>query len=181
MPLISVWVISTLYVVVLTPNEMQEDVQEDWGWKLVHGEVFRAPRYPMVLSVMVGNGAQLCAMCAVTLGSSFNIGAFRLPSKITPNSLRIAGFPLTFKPRFSRYCYDGVLDLFWRVSRLFIPRRSTAYAEKSGLEVIIRVEYMHHLVASITERMHFLQPPFSRREPLRLRHYPDYSLANRVH
>ncbi|KAG1793329.1 uncharacterized protein HD556DRAFT_1479430 [Suillus plorans] len=44
-----------------------EDVQEDWGWKLVHREVFRAPRYPMVFSVMVGNGAQLCAMCAVTL------------------------------------------------------------------------------------------------------------------
>ncbi|KAG1766995.1 hypothetical protein EDD22DRAFT_1008951 [Suillus occidentalis] len=47
--------------------DISEDVQEDWGWKLVHGEVFRAPRYPMVLSVMVGNGAQLCAMCAVTL------------------------------------------------------------------------------------------------------------------
>ncbi|KAG1870146.1 hypothetical protein DFJ58DRAFT_764882 [Suillus subalutaceus] len=47
--------------------DLSEDVQEDWGWKLVHGEVFRAPSYPMVLSVMVGNGAQLCAMCAVTL------------------------------------------------------------------------------------------------------------------
>ncbi|KAG1751581.1 uncharacterized protein EDB91DRAFT_1243827 [Suillus paluster] len=47
--------------------DLSEDVQEDWGWKLVHGEVFRAPRYPMVLSVMVGNGAQLCAMCLVTL------------------------------------------------------------------------------------------------------------------
>jgi transmembrane 9 superfamily protein 2/4 len=49
---------------------MQEDVQEDWGWKLVHGEVFRTPRYPLLLSVMVGNGAQLCAMVGVTLGPS---------------------------------------------------------------------------------------------------------------
>lgn len=48
----------------------QEDVQEDWGWKLVHGEVFRMPRFPMLLAVMVGNGAQLCAMCLVTLGTS---------------------------------------------------------------------------------------------------------------
>ncbi|EGN99728.1 hypothetical protein SERLA73DRAFT_106457 [Serpula lacrymans var. lacrymans S7.3] len=47
--------------------DLSEDVQEDWGWKLVHGEVFRTPRYPMILSVMVGNGAQLCAMIAVTL------------------------------------------------------------------------------------------------------------------
>jgi hypothetical protein len=73
-----VWVIKISYVVVLTPDEMQEDVQEDWGWKLVHGEVFRAPRYPMALSVMVGNGAQLCAMCAVTLGGFFSLGTLRL-------------------------------------------------------------------------------------------------------
>lgn len=48
----------------------QEDVQEDWGWKLVHGEVFRAPQNPMALSIMVGNGAQLSAMVGVTLGIS---------------------------------------------------------------------------------------------------------------
>ncbi|KAF8131697.1 hypothetical protein EV363DRAFT_1217485 [Boletus edulis] len=47
--------------------DLSEDVQEDWGWKLVHGEVFRTPRLPMLLAVMVGNGAQLCAMCSVTL------------------------------------------------------------------------------------------------------------------
>ncbi|CAA7261611.1 unnamed protein product [Cyclocybe aegerita] len=47
--------------------DLSEDVQEDWGWKLVHGEVFRSPRYPLLLSVMVGNGAQLCAMVAITL------------------------------------------------------------------------------------------------------------------
>jgi transmembrane 9 superfamily protein 2/4 len=44
-----------------------EDIQEDWGWKLVSGEVFRTPTNPLVLSAMVGNGAQLCAMVAVTL------------------------------------------------------------------------------------------------------------------
>jgi len=47
--------------------DLSEDVQEDWGWKLVHGEVFRTPRYPLLLSVMVGNGAQLCVMVGVTL------------------------------------------------------------------------------------------------------------------
>ncbi|EED78778.1 predicted protein, partial [Postia placenta Mad-698-R] len=45
----------------------QEDVQEDWGWKLVHGEVFRTPRNPMILSILSGNGSQLCAMAGVTL------------------------------------------------------------------------------------------------------------------
>jgi hypothetical protein len=47
---------------------VQEDVQEDWGWKLVHGEVFRRPQRPMLLSVLVGNGSQLSAMVGVTLG-----------------------------------------------------------------------------------------------------------------
>lgn len=46
----------------------QEDVQEDFGWKLVHGEVFRAPRWPIALSVLVGNGAQLVTMAGITLG-----------------------------------------------------------------------------------------------------------------
>ncbi|KAJ3528668.1 hypothetical protein NM688_g7964 [Phlebia brevispora] len=47
--------------------DLSEEVQEDWGWKLVHGEVFRTPPYAMVLSVLVGNGAQLSAMVGVTL------------------------------------------------------------------------------------------------------------------
>lgn len=47
--------------------DLQEDVQEDFGWKLVHGEVFRPPPYPMLLSVLLGTGAQLGAMVAITL------------------------------------------------------------------------------------------------------------------
>ncbi|KAF8829200.1 hypothetical protein HHX47_DHR3000931 [Lentinula edodes] len=48
-------------------SDMSEDVQEDWGWKLVHGEVFRQPSHPMLLGIMSGNGAQLCSMVGVTL------------------------------------------------------------------------------------------------------------------
>jgi transmembrane 9 superfamily protein 2/4 len=37
-----------------------EDGEEEKGWKLVHGDVFRPPQfYPMLLSIMVGNGAQI--------------------------------------------------------------------------------------------------------------------------
>jgi Endomembrane protein 70 len=95
---------------------MQEDIQEDWGWKLVHGEVFRTPRNPMLLSIMVGNGAQLCAMVGVTLGgpsmSCFNI----INSVSTKISLRIVGFPFSIKSWFTWHCHDGVLDAVWRVS-----------------------------------------------------------------
>jgi transmembrane 9 superfamily protein 2/4 len=46
-------------------NELQtiEEAQEETGWKLVHGDVFRPPEFsPMFLSVLVGTGAQIgCA------------------------------------------------------------------------------------------------------------------------
>jgi transmembrane 9 superfamily protein 2/4 len=43
-------------------NEMQtlEEAQEETGWKLVHGDVFRPPAtQPMLFSVLVGTGAQI--------------------------------------------------------------------------------------------------------------------------
>ncbi|KAK2463253.1 hypothetical protein APHAL10511_004908 [Amanita phalloides] len=58
--------------------DLSEDIQEDWGWKLVHGEVFRTPEHPIVLSVMVGNGAQLWAMVIITL--MFALLGFLSPS-----------------------------------------------------------------------------------------------------
>ncbi|WVR08326.1 hypothetical protein IAU60_005379 [Kwoniella sp. DSM 27419] len=58
--------------------DLSEEVQEDYGWKLVHGEVFRLPSRPMVLSVMVGNGAHLVMMCIVTL--VFALFGFLSPS-----------------------------------------------------------------------------------------------------
>ncbi|KAJ3091896.1 hypothetical protein HK102_012818 [Quaeritorhiza haematococci] len=58
--------------------EAQEDAQEDFGWKLVHGDVFRPPQRHQLLSVMVGNGAQLFLMAAITL--VFAVLGFLSPS-----------------------------------------------------------------------------------------------------
>ena len=58
--------------------DLSEDVQEDYGWKLVHGEVFRVPERPMLLSVFVGNGVHLVIMGAVTL--VFALFGFLSPS-----------------------------------------------------------------------------------------------------
>jgi transmembrane 9 superfamily member 2/4 len=55
----------------LGTNGIADDgVQEDSGWKLVHGDVFRQPMYPLPLSVFVGNGAQLFVMTGCTIGTS---------------------------------------------------------------------------------------------------------------
>ncbi|KAK7082390.1 transmembrane 9 superfamily member 2, partial [Halocaridina rubra] len=44
-----------------------EDAQEEYGWKLVHGDVFRPPRRGMLLSVLVGSGVQVFIMTLITL------------------------------------------------------------------------------------------------------------------
>ncbi|KAG0643888.1 hypothetical protein HOY80DRAFT_944091 [Tuber brumale] len=47
--------------------DLNEDVQDDSGWKLVHGDVFRSPTNPMLLSVFLGSGAQLFFMTGATI------------------------------------------------------------------------------------------------------------------
>lgn len=47
--------------------DLNEDVQDDSGWKLVHGDVFRTPKNPMLLSVFLGSGAQLFFMTGATI------------------------------------------------------------------------------------------------------------------
>lgn len=49
--------------------DMQEDVQEDSGWKLVHGDVFRPPKHTLLLSVLLGSGSQLFMMVGATTGT----------------------------------------------------------------------------------------------------------------
>jgi len=51
-------------------NELQtlEEAQEETGWKLVHGDVFRPPTTsPMLLSVAVGTGTQIGLAFALTM------------------------------------------------------------------------------------------------------------------
>jgi transmembrane 9 superfamily member 2/4 len=48
-------------------SAMEDGVQEDSGWKLVHGDVFRNPSHPLLLSVLLGNGAQLFVMTGFTI------------------------------------------------------------------------------------------------------------------
>eukprot|EP00002_Diphylleia_rotans_P008866 TRINITY_DN1883_c0_g1_i7.p1 TRINITY_DN1883_c0_g1~~TRINITY_DN1883_c0_g1_i7.p1 ORF type:complete len:559 (-),score=86.86 TRINITY_DN1883_c0_g1_i7:159-1835(-) len=45
-------------------SELQksDEAQEEYGWKLLHGDVFRPPNHPMMLSVCVGTGSQMLAM-----------------------------------------------------------------------------------------------------------------------
>ncbi|CAH8432679.1 unnamed protein product [Heterobilharzia americana] len=50
-----------------TELESATAVQEESGWKLVHGDVFRPPIWCMLFSVLVGSGVQIFQMLLVTL------------------------------------------------------------------------------------------------------------------
>eukprot|EP00177_Eucheuma_denticulatum_P002581 GFKZ01004638.1.p1 GENE.GFKZ01004638.1~~GFKZ01004638.1.p1 ORF type:complete len:632 (-),score=67.55 GFKZ01004638.1:945-2840(-) len=56
----------------------EEEIQEESGWKLIHGDVFRPPVASGLLSVFVGSGAQILCMTAVTL--FFALFGFLSPS-----------------------------------------------------------------------------------------------------
>jgi len=47
--------------------EAADDVEEETGWKLVHGDVFRPPKAGMMLSVLVGTGVQTLTMGVITM------------------------------------------------------------------------------------------------------------------
>jgi transmembrane 9 superfamily protein 2/4 len=58
--------------------DLNEDVQDDSGWKLIHGDVFRAPKNPLLLSIFLGSGAQLFFMTGITI--AFALLGFLSPS-----------------------------------------------------------------------------------------------------
>ncbi|KAF1335458.1 Endomembrane protein 70-like protein, partial [Globisporangium splendens] len=68
--MIAMIMLRTLHRDIARYNEVQttEEAAEESGWKLVHGDVFRPPQLsPMLFSVMVGTGVQVCAMTATTM------------------------------------------------------------------------------------------------------------------
>ncbi|XP_066152516.1 transmembrane 9 superfamily member 2 [Euwallacea fornicatus] len=67
--MVAMILLRTLYKDIARYNQIDngEDAQEEFGWKLVHGDVFRPPRKGMLLSVLLGSGTQVFCMTLVTL------------------------------------------------------------------------------------------------------------------
>jgi transmembrane 9 superfamily protein 2/4 len=56
----------------------EDAAHDDFGWKMVHADVFRPPKFRMLLCVLLGTGAQLLCMITVTL--MFAVLGFLSPS-----------------------------------------------------------------------------------------------------
>lgn len=50
------------YSVLEDGDEMERDLGDEYGWKQVHGDVFRTPSHPILLSVMIGTGYQVASV-----------------------------------------------------------------------------------------------------------------------
>lgn len=67
--MVAMILLRTVYLDFARYNNIDDDeeIQDESGWKLIHGDVFRPPQYSGLLSVLIGSGAQILCMAAVTL------------------------------------------------------------------------------------------------------------------
>ncbi|PKA63920.1 hypothetical protein AXF42_Ash004930 [Apostasia shenzhenica] len=78
--MVAMIMLRTLYRDISKYNQLetQEEAQEETGWKLVHGDVFRPPTKSDLLCVYVGTGVQFFGMLVVTM--MFAVLGFLSPS-----------------------------------------------------------------------------------------------------
>lgn len=101
---------------------LDDDAIDESGWRLVSGDVFRPPQSPMLLSVLLGSGAQLLLMSFVTCG-------FALLGLLSPSnrgSLSTVMFILYavfgfFGSFVSGYIYKMFNGADWRTNMILTP------------------------------------------------------------
>ncbi len=49
-------------------SSQERDLGDEYGWKQVHGDVFRPATYPMLFSALIGTGYQtsIVSLCVIT-------------------------------------------------------------------------------------------------------------------
>jgi transmembrane 9 superfamily protein 2/4 len=67
--MVAMIMLRTLHKDIARYNQLDnsEEAQEEFGWKLVHGDVFRPPRKGMLLSLLLASGVQIFFMALITL------------------------------------------------------------------------------------------------------------------
>jgi len=67
--LVAMILLRTLHRDIVKYNELatSEEIAEETGWKLVHGDVFRKPPHSKLLVACVGSGVQILGMAVVTI------------------------------------------------------------------------------------------------------------------
>ncbi|KAG5419000.1 TMN2 [Candida metapsilosis] len=101
---------------------LDDDITDESGWKLVHGDVFRPPPQRLLLSVLVGSGAQIFFMIFVTIFFAL----FGLLSPSNRGALSTFSFILYILSSFVSSYVSGYLYRFlggdnWKLNLLLTP------------------------------------------------------------
>ncbi|ODQ45158.1 hypothetical protein PICMEDRAFT_73936 [Pichia membranifaciens NRRL Y-2026] len=101
---------------------LDDDMIDEMGWKLIYGDVFRPPKNPMLLSVLVGSGVQILLMA---LTSCF-LAAFGLLSPSNRGSLATVMFVLyslygLIGSYYSAYVYKFFQGQDWKINMFLTP------------------------------------------------------------
>lgn len=51
-------------------DDLERDLGDEYGWKQIHTDVFRAPQYPLMLSALVGTGYQVTIVSFIVIVSA---------------------------------------------------------------------------------------------------------------
>ncbi|KAA0193262.1 hypothetical protein HAZT_HAZT006085 [Hyalella azteca] len=49
-------------------DDMERDLGDEYGWKQIHGDVFRSPAHPLLFSALIGTGHQLFVVALLVIG-----------------------------------------------------------------------------------------------------------------
>lgn len=101
---------------------LDDDVIDEMGWKLIYGDVFRPPKNPMLLSVLIGSGIQLLFM---SITSCF-LAAFGLLSPSNRGSLATVMFVLysifgSIGSYYSAVIYKFFQGQDWKINMVLTP------------------------------------------------------------
>jgi transmembrane 9 superfamily protein 3 len=76
-------------------DSLERDLNDEYGWKLVHGDVFRPPQYLMWLSAVYGIGIQFCVQCVVVVITVI-CGSLFMESGAVLNTVILSGALISF-------------------------------------------------------------------------------------
>jgi transmembrane 9 superfamily member 2/4 len=101
-------------------DEDVEESLEESGWKLVHGDVFRPPQHPRLLSAFIGSGVQLFLMLFITIFFAM-LGMLSPASRGALMSMGIFSFVfmVLFAGYYSSRLYKTLRGQQWKTAALW--------------------------------------------------------------
>lgn len=64
---VALWCARTFLKCLLTMHHQDRDLGDEYGWKQVHGDVFRPSSHPLIFSSLIGSGCQIFSVSLIVI------------------------------------------------------------------------------------------------------------------